>query len=231
MYDLVINHGTLVTVEAAISADLAITDGRIAAIGKDLNGQEVVDATGMLVLPGAVDEHVHLQMPVGEFASSDDFYTGTVAAACGGTTCIMDFVEPEPDEPWLESLDKRRREARDKVTIDYGFHMTVSRADAKTLAQVPTSITAGVSSFKLYMAYEGLRLDDGGLLAALAVLRDHGGRVLVHAENHHAIGYLTAQALAHGQTGPENHPLTRPDIMEAEAIHRLLALANAWAVR
>ena len=226
MYDLVINHGTLVTAEATVCADLAIANGRIAAIGKDLNGQDMLDATGMLVLPGAVDEHVHLQMPVGEFASSDDFYTGTVAAACGGTTCVVDFVEPESDEPWLEGLDRRQREARDKATIDYGFHMTVSRADAKTLAQVPAAITAGVSSFKLYMAYEGLRLDDGGLLAALAVLRDHGGRVLVHAENHHAIAYLTAQALAHGQTGPENHPLTRPDIMEAEAIHRLLALAS-----
>jgi dihydropyrimidinase len=226
MFDLVITNGTVITAEAARDADLAIANGRIAAIGRQLNGQETLDATGLLVLPGAVDEHVHLQMPVGEFASSDDFYTGTVAAVCGGTTSVLDFIEPESGEPWLEALVKRQDEARDKVVIDYGLHMTVARADAHSLAQVPESIAAGVASFKLYMAYEGLRLDDGGLLAALAMLRQHGGRVLVHAENHHAIAYLTAQALDHGQLGPENHPLTRPDLMEAEAIHRLLALAG-----
>jgi len=226
MFDLVITNGTLVTAEATVPADLAITNGRIAAVGKQLSGQETLDATGMLVLPGAVDEHVHLQMPVGEFTSSDDFYTGTLAAACGGTTSVVDFVEPGAGEPWLEALAKRQREAEDKVAIDYGLHMTVASADAATLAQVPSCITAGVSSFKVYMAYEGLRLDDGGLLATLATLRHHGGRVLVHAENHHAIAYLTAQALARGQMGPENHPLTRPDLMEAEAIHRLLALAG-----
>jgi dihydropyrimidinase len=104
--------------------------------------------------------------------------------------------------------------------------MTLSHADDETLAQIPASIEAGSASFKLYMAYEGLRLDDGGLLRSLAALREHGGRALVHAENHHAIAYLTARALAEGRTGPENHPLTRPDVMEAEAIHRLLALAH-----
>jgi dihydropyrimidinase len=104
--------------------------------------------------------------------------------------------------------------------------MTLSSADNGLLAQIPASIAAGAASFKLYMAYEGLRLDDGGLLGTLAALRAHGGRVLVHAENHHAIAYLTALALERGRTGPENHPLTRPAVMEAEAIHRLLALAQ-----
>jgi dihydropyrimidinase len=180
----------------------------------------------MLVLPGAVDEHVHLQMPVGEFTSSDDFYTGTVAAACGGTTTVIDFVEPGPGQPLLDALAARQAEARDQVVVDYGLHMTLSRADDATLAQVPASIEAGSASFKLYMAYDGLRLDDGGLLRALAALRDSGGRALVHAENHFAITYLTAQVLAAGRTGPENHPRTRPDWMEAEAIHRLLSLAR-----
>jgi dihydropyrimidinase len=180
----------------------------------------------MLVLPGAVDEHVHLQMPVGEFTSSDDFATGTVAAACGGTTTVIDFAEPKPGQPLLQALAERCAEAENRVVVDYGLHMTLSQADDKTLAQVPASIKAGAASFKLYMAYEGLRLDDGGLLRALAALRKHGGRALVHAENHHAIVHLTAQTLAEGGTGPENHPLTRPDVMEAEAIHRLLALAH-----
>ncbi len=226
MFDLVIANGTLVTAEGSAEADLGIREGRIAAIGRRLSGLETIEASGLLVLPGAVDEHVHLQMPVGEFASSDDFYTGTVAAACGGTTTIVDFVEPGPGQPLLDALAARRAKADGKVVVDYGLHMTLARADAKTLAQVPACIEAGAASFKLYMAYEGLRLDDGGLLRALAALRAHGGRALVHAENHGAIAYLTARALAEGRTGPENHPLTRPDWMEAEAVHRLLALAR-----
>ncbi len=226
MFDKVISGGLLVTAEATMPADLAIAGDRIAEIGTGLRGRETIDATGLLVLPGAVDEHVHLQMPVGEFASSDDFYTGTVAASCGGTTTVIDFVEPHPGQSLVEALSFRRAEADGKVTIDYGLHMTLSRADDDTLSQVPASIEAGAASFKLYMAYEGLRLDDGGLLRALVTLREQGGRVLVHAENHHAIVYLTAQALAQGRTGPENHPLTRPDFMEAEAVQRLLALAR-----
>lgn len=226
MFDTVIANGTLVTAEAARRADLGILDGRIAAAGVDLAGRERIDAAGMLVLPGAVDEHVHLQMPVGEFASSDDFYTGTVAAACGGTTTVIDFCEPKAGQPLVEALAARRAEAGGKVAVDYGLHMTLSRADDATLAQIPASIAAGAASFKLYMAYQGLRLDDGELLRALAALGQAGGRVLVHAENHHAIAYLTAQALAEGRTGPENHPHTRPDFMEAEAVGRLLALAR-----
>lgn len=226
MFDLVITNGLLVTSEAVAHADLAISGGRIAATGKKLPGREAIDATGKLVLPGAIDEHVHLEMPVGEFASSDDFFTGTVAAACGGTTAVIDFAEPGKGQPLVEALAERRAKADGKVVIDYGLHMTLSLADDETLGQIPASIEAGSASFKLYMAYEGLRLDDGGLLRALAALRERGGRALVHAENHYAISYLTAQALAQGRTGPENHPLTRPDIMEAEAVHRLLALAR-----
>jgi dihydropyrimidinase len=226
MLDLVICNGTLVTAEATMRADLGIAGGQIAAVARGLAGRETIDAAGMLVLPGAIDEHVHLQMPVGEFASSDDFYSGTVAAACGGTTTVIDFVEPEPGQSLIEALAARRAEAEGKVAVDYGLHMTLSCADDETLAQVPASIEAGVASFKLYMAYEGLRLDDGGLLRALVALREQGGRALVHAENHHAIAHLTARVLAQGRRGPENHPLTRPAVMEAEAIHRLLALAH-----
>ena len=226
MFDLVISNGTLVTSEATTRADLGISSGKIVAIGTGLMGREKLDAMGMLVVPGAIDEHVHLQMPVGEFTSSDDFYTGTVAAACGGTTTVIDFAEPKSKQTLVEALVERQAEADGKVVVDYGLHMTLCQTDDGTLAQVRTCIDAGAASFKLYMAYEGLRLDDGGLLRALATLRDHGGRVLVHAENHHAIVYLIAQALSKGCTGPENHPLTRPALMEAEAIHRLLSLAH-----
>jgi dihydropyrimidinase len=226
MFDLVIANGTVVTAEGIAHADLGIRNDKIAAIGARLVGLQTVNASDMLVLPGAVDEHVHLQMPVGDVTSSDDFRSGTVAAAHGGTTTVIDFVEPEPGQPLLAALEERQAEADGQVAIDYGLHMTLSRADDETLAQVPACIDAGTASFKLYMAYEGLRLDDGGLLRALSTLRTHGGRPLVHAENHYAIMYLTALALAEGRRGPESHPLTRPAIMEAEAIHRLLSLAG-----
>ena len=226
MLDLVITGGTVVTAEASARADVGVEAGRIAALGLGLHGRQTIDARGMLVLPGAVDEHVHLQMPVGEFCSSDDFYTGTVAAAHGGTTTLVDFAEPAPGQTLLEALEARRAEADPRVVVDYGLHMTLSRAGDETLAQVPACIAAGSASFKLYMAYQGLRLDDEGLLRALAALREAGGRPLVHAENHHAIAYLTARALAAGRTGPAEHPRTRPAVMEAEAVHRLLALAH-----
>jgi len=226
MLDCVIARGTLVTAEDRVQADLGIHKGRIAAVGQELTGRQTIDAGGMLVLPGAVDEHVHLQMPVAGTVSSDDFYSGTVAAVHGGTTTVIDFVEPGPTQPLLEALACRRAEADGKVVIDYGLHMTLARADSATLAQIPACIEAGLSSFKLYMAYAGLRLDDGQLLAVLETVHAHSGRVLVHAENHHAIAHLVERALASGQTGPENHPLTRPAILEAEAIHRLLALAS-----
>lgn len=225
MFDLVLSNGTMVTAETVCRGDVGIEGGRIAAIGTGLVGREMIDATGMLVLPGAVDEHVHLQMPLGELTSSDDFYTGTVAAACGGTTTVIDFAEPRSGQSLLEALAERQAEAEGRVVIDYGLHMTLCRADDRTLAEVPASIEAGSASFKLYMAYDRLRLGDGELLRVLAVLRSSGGRPLVHAENHEAIAYLTAQALAEGRTGPETHPRTRPAVMEAEAIHRLLALA------
>jgi dihydropyrimidinase len=225
MLDLVIAQGTIVTAEGSARADVGIRGGKIAALGHRLVGRQRIDASGMLILPGGVDEHVHLQMPVGDVVSSDDFYTGTVAAAFGGTTSVIDFAEARQGEPLVQALMARRAEADGKVTIDFGLHMTLSSASDKTLAQVPACIVAGAASFKLYMAYEGLRLDDGGLLAALEALRVHGGRALVHAENHHAIAYLVARALESGQIGPENHPHTRPALLEAEAVHRLLALA------
>ncbi|HSJ58611.1 MAG TPA: dihydropyrimidinase [Anaerolineae bacterium] len=226
MHDLVIANGTVVTAEGSTQADLGLDGGRVAALGLRLTGRETIDAGGMLVLPGGVDEHVHLQMPVGEFCSSDDFYSGTAAAACGGTTTVIDFVEPRAGQTLVEALVARRAEADGRVVVDYGLHMTLSRADDVTLAQVPAAIEAGVAGFKLYMAYEGLRLDDGELLRALAALGAHGARPLVHAENHHAIAYLAEKAAAEGRTGPASHPATRPAVMEAEAIHRLLALAQ-----
>jgi len=186
-FDLVIANGTVVTAETVCLADVGIIGEEIVAIGRGLRGRRSLDAAGCYVLPGAVDVHVHLQMPVsdGRFVSSDDFATGTVAAAHGGTTTVIDFVEPKPGQSLLDALAVRRAEADSHVAIDYGLHMTIPawHADRSTgsrqgqpeaLAEIPAVMEAGLPTFKLYLAYRGLRLDDAQLYAVLSALAAHG---------------------------------------------------------
>ncbi|HNS39396.1 MAG TPA: dihydropyrimidinase [Promineifilum sp.] len=226
MYDLVIRNGRIVTADDVFVADVAVNGETIAAIGKDLQGQRELDATGKLVIPGGIDIHVHLQMPIGRFTSTDDFYHGTRAAAVGGTTAIVDFVETQPDETMLQALAARQALARDKVVIDYGLHMTIGPGDIAKLDQVAVAREAGCASFKLYMAY-GLRLTDGELLQALEAIRDVGGLPVVHAENWDVITTLIRRNLALGRTTPHWHPRSRPAALEAEAAGRVIDIA-AW---
>lgn len=226
MYDLVIRNGRIVTADDVFVADVAVNGETIAAIGKDLQGQRELDATGKLVIPGGIDIHVHLQMPIGRFTSTDDFYHGTRAAAVGGTTAIVDFVETQPDETMLQALAARQALARDKVVIDYGLHMTIGPGDIAKLDQVAAAREAGCASFKLYMAY-GLRLTDGELLLALEAIRDVGGLPVVHAENWDVITTLIRRNLALGRTTPHWHPRSRPAALEAEAAGRVIDIA-AW---
>lgn len=234
-YDLVIANGTVVTAEAVYAADVAVLGEKIAAIGKGLRGRRMLDAGGCYVLPGAVDVHVHLQMPVssGRYVSSDDFASGTIAAAHGGTTTVIDFVEPQPGQSLREALAARRAEADDKVAVDYGLHMTIPtwHADeAQALAEIPALIEAGVPTFKLYLAYAGLRLDDAQLYTVLKALAAHGGLPTVHCENGPLCDRLRAEALAEGRTAPREHALTRPPRQEAEAVGRALDIAALAAV-
>ncbi|MGB8643688.1 MAG: amidohydrolase family protein [Anaerolineae bacterium] len=232
IYDLVIKNGTLVTASETYQGDLAIAGGRIAATGTALEGVETIDATGLLVMPGGVDPHVHLEYPQGAFqvVSSDDWLTGTVAAACGGTTTIIDFVEARPGETWMQAFDKRMAQAEPQVVIDYGLHMSFNRADPASVAEAPAVIAAGMTSFKIYMAYQGIRLDDAEMLVALETLRDHGGLPIIHAENHYVIMRLVEEQLAQGHVEPRWHPVTRPVAGEAEATDRALALAEIVGV-
>lgn len=224
-FDLVIKNGVVVTAETSYPADVGIRGERIAAVGQGLAGQREIDATGKLVTPGAIDIHVHLQMPIAGIVSSDDFFTGTRAAALGGTTTIIDFVEPTPDEPLLEALAKRRAEADGRVAIDYGLHMTLDPASIQKLHEVPAVAEAGCPSFKLYMAY-GFRLDDSQLMQALEAVGAADGLPVVHAENWDVICTLVARNLAAGRTEPRWHPASRPAIMEGEAAGRLIDLAT-----
>ncbi len=224
MFDLVIKNGEIVTAEATYRADIGIQGEQIAAIGQNLTGRQEIDATGKLVTPGAVDVHVHLEMPIGNFVSADDFFTGTRAAAIGGTTTIIDFVETGPNETMVQALAARRAKADPKVVIDYGLHMTIGPDDIARLDQVPAAYEAGCASFKLYMAY-GLRLRDGELLQALEAVRDVGGLPVVHAENWDIITTLIARNLAAGRVDPCWHPRSRPAAMEGEAAGRVIDIA------
>ncbi len=225
MYDLVIKGGTVVTAVSTFPADIGINGETIAAIGQDLNGKQLLDATGKLVTPGAVDIHVHLQMPIGNFTSTDTFYSGTRAAAFGGTTTVVDFVETRPEETMPEAITARRALADPHVVIDYGLHMTIGPDDMPRLDQVPEAFAAGCTSFKLYMAY-GLRLRDDELLRALTAVRNVSGIPVVHAENWDVICELVAQNIAAGRTSPHWHPRSRPALLEAEATGRVIDLAT-----
>jgi dihydropyrimidinase len=223
-FDLVIKNGVLVSADAVSRAEIGITGEKIIAIGENLTGRQVLDAAGNYVIPGAVDVHVHLEMPIGAFTSTDDFYHGTRAAAFGGTTAVIDFVETGPDETMLQALAKRRAKAENKVTIDYGLHMTIGPHDIARLEQVRDARAAGCGSFKLYMAY-GLRLTDGELLQAMEAVRDAGGLPVIHAENWDLITMLVHRNLAAGRTTPDWHPRSRPPSFEAEAAGRAIDIA------
>ncbi len=224
-YDLVIKHGTVVTAVSTTQADIGINGEKIAAIGENLQGKRELDAAGKLVTPGAIDVHVHLEMPIGDFTSTDDFLTGTRAAAFGGTTTIIDFIETAPDETMLAALAARRAKADPKVLIDYGLHMTIGPTDIAKLDQLPGVFKAGCTSFKLYMAY-GLRLHDGELLKALTAVRDVGGMPVIHAENWDVICALIEQNLAAGRVEPHWHPRSRPALLEGEAAGRVIDIAE-----
>jgi dihydropyrimidinase len=231
MYDLVIKNGTVVTAVSTYAADVGIAGEQIAAIGQNLRGAREIDAAGKFVTPGAVDIHVHMQMPLpGGVISADDFFTGTRAAAFGGVTTIIDFVEAQPAQSLVDALAARRAEADPRVAIDYGLHMTLGPREMDKLAQVPDAYAAGCATFKLYMAY-GFRLTDDQMLRALEAVRDVDGLPVVHAENWDVICELVARNVRHGRTTPHWHPRSRPALMEGEAAGRVIDIAALVGTR
>jgi dihydropyrimidinase len=170
-------------------------------------------------------------MPAGQTSSSDTWETGTRAAACGGTTTVIDFVEPEGEEGLLEAFQSRRSLADSQAAIDFSLHMTLTAADQETLVQIPGVVAAGITSFKTYTTYEGFRLTDPEFLAACQAVQAAGGMVLVHAENDAIVKDRTRALLAAGEIGPSAHPRSRPGVAEAEAVSRVLALAESAGVR
>ncbi len=231
MFDLVIKNGRVITAAEDFVADVAVRGEQIAAIGQALAGEQEIDAQGLYVIPGAVDGHVHLQMPIANWHTTDTFEQGTVAAACGGVTSIVDFVEPRKGQGLVEGLEQRRALAEGQVVIDYGLHMTLRDSDPSILAQVPAAYEAGCATFKIYTAYPGLYLADGELFRALQAVAGVNGLAVVHAENYPVISEIWKQFAAEGKIQAKWHPHSRPAVTEAEAVNRVLSIANLAGAR
>lgn len=223
-----IKGGTIATAADVYKGDILIEGERIAAIGEHLSAPdaEVIDAEGLYVLPGGIDPHTHLDMPFGGTVTKDDFASGTMAAAFGGTTTIIDFCLTKKGRPLREGVAEWHAKARDKAVIDYGFHLMIPEINEDVLAELPVIMDEeGITSFKIFMAYKNVfQVDDGTLYQTLAAARKLGALVMVHAENGDVIDELVRQALAAGNTDPIYHARTRPPELEGEATGRAAAL-------
>ena len=225
--DLVVKNGRVITATDDYVADIGIQGGKIAAIGKDLSGKNVMDASGMLVFPGGVDVHTHLDMPFMGMVSADDFRTGTIAAASGGTTCLVDFAIQGKGQSLVEALATWKKKAEGKAVIDYGFHIAITDLPDTVLAEIPKVVEEGVTSFKLFMAYKGsLMVDDGTFFKTLVKANECGALVSFHAENGEVLDVLIKKFLAEGKGDPIHHALSRPPKAEGEATGRGFALAE-----
>jgi dihydropyrimidinase len=210
-FDTIIKNGTVVTATDTYVADVAIADGKIAAIAADMMKQGIwrdttnmIDATNKLVLPGGIDVHTHLDMPFGGTTSADDFETGTRAAAFGGTTTLVDFAIQYKGQPLRQAFDTWMSKAASKAVCDYAFHCIVTDISGGQLSQMNDLIHEGVTSFKLFMAYPGVfMLDDGSIFKALQATSKNGGLICMHAENGSAIDVIVQQALAEGKKAPK----------------------------
>ncbi|GAA5232717.1 dihydropyrimidinase [Verticiella sediminum] len=227
----IIRNGRIVTAIDDYVADILIERGRIVAIGQSLpaaDDTEVIDAAGLLVLPGGVDCHTHLDNTFGDSTTCDSFESGTRSAAFGGTTTVVDFAFQRQDVPLPEAIARAQEKGRDGACVDYGFHVIVTRVDAQALADMRDAIRhEGISSFKMFMAYPGsVMVDDAAIFQAMRMVGQHGGMVCLHAENGNVIELLIQEALAQGHTAPKYHALTRPAILEGEATHRGIKLAE-----
>ncbi|MEU7472684.1 dihydropyrimidinase [Streptomyces sp. NPDC044984] len=230
----VIRGGLVITASDEIHADVLIEDGRIAALAASatpaaeaFTADRTIDATGKYVIPGGVDAHTHMELPFGGTFASDTFETGTRAAAWGGTTTVVDFAVQSVGRSLRQGLDAWHAKAEGTCAIDYGFHMIVSDVNDETLKEMDLLVEEGVTSFKQFMAYPGVFYsDDGQILRAMQRSAENGGLIMMHAENGIAIDVLVEQALARGETDPRFHGEVRKALLEAEATHRAIRLAQ-----
>jgi len=229
-FDTIIHNGTVVTATDTYVSDVGITGGKIAAIDEHLPPESAstsLDAKGLMVIPGGIDVHTHLDMPFGGTTSADDFETGTRAAAFGGTTTLIDFAIQYKGQSLRQAFDTWMKKADGKAVADFAFHCIITDLGAAQLEEMGALVREGVSSFKLFMAYPGVfMLDDAAIFRAMLQAAKHGGMICMHAENGGAIDVIVQRALAEGKTAPKYHALTRPTTAEAEATGRAIALAE-----
>jgi dihydropyrimidinase len=234
MSTVLIQNGTIVNADSTVNADLLIDGSTIKEIRAGIpasSADKVVDARGLLLLPGGIDAHTHLDMPFGGSQSADDFLTGTRAAAIGGTTTIVDFAIQARGTKMRDALDTWWKKAEGKACIDYGLHMIVTDLGDAGLEDMDDLVREGVASFKLFMAYPNvLMVDDATIFKALRQTAKNGALICMHAENGSVIDVIVQQALAEGKTAPIYHHLTRPTKAEAEAVHRSIAMAEMAGV-
>jgi len=237
--NLLIKNGTLITASETYQADILIQDEKITRIAPTIeaDSEQITDASGKLILPGGVDPHVHLDLPMFDTVSSDDHYTGHKAAAFGGTTTVMDFVPLDSPLPMGEGLGVRAGDFKysvdlwlkkaEKAAIDYSFHMNLTQFNEKIAKQIPSLREMGIQTLKVFTAYNGrLRLDDASIFKALRIAKDNGMLMMAHCENGDVIETLVAEALANGHTTPEYHALTRPAWGAVESALRMAAMAE-----
>ena len=229
-FDTIIQGGTVVTATDTYAGEVGIAGDKIAAIAQSLpieNATKVINAAGKLVMPGGIDVHTHLDMPFGGTTSADDFETGTIAAAHGGTTTLIDFAIQYKGQTLRQAFDAWMKKADGKAATDYAFHCIITDLGDAQLDEMGQLVREGVSSFKLFMAYPGVfMLDDASIFKAMSQAAKFGGLICMHAENGGAIDVIVKRALAEGKTAPKYHALTRPTTAEGEATARAIALAE-----
>jgi dihydropyrimidinase len=228
-FDTIIRGGTVATAADTVRCDIGIRDGKVAALGRDLGqAAEMVDATGRLILPGGVDSHVHLAQPSGPgIVMADDFASGTLSAAFGGNTTVLPFALQQKGESLREVVKQYHARADGECYVDVSFHLIIADATDRVLGQeLPALVEDGYTSFKVFMTYEGLALSDLEMLKVMAVARETGALVMVHAENYDAIRFLTDRLERAGNTAPRFHAASRPIPVEREATHRAISLAE-----
>src|SRR5215210_7083382 len=224
-----IRNGRVVTAVDDYRADILIEGEKVSTIGAklDMEADVVIDAAGKLVIPGGIDPHTHMELPFGGTESSDDFRTGTIAAAYGGTTSIIDFAVQYKGQSLIEGIDNWHEKAEGKTAIDYGFHLITTELEDKQIEELYTAMDEGITSFKMFMAYPGVFLvDDATIFRAMSAAGERGGLICMHAENGIVINEIIKRALAQGRTAPKYHALTRPTKAEAEGVHRAIAIAE-----
>lgn len=227
-FDTIIRNGTIVTATDIFKGDIGIKDGKINKIGMELEeeGEKIIDAKGKYIFPGGIDPHTHLDMPFGGTFSSDNFETGTIAAACGGTTTIVDFAVQPKDKDLKETAEIWRGKSDGKAVIDYGIHMNITHIDDEILNEIPFMIKEGYPSFKVFMTYKGMRVDDGTLFKTLKKVSENGGLTCVHAENFYIIECNVERLLKEGKTAPKYHAISRGSLVEGEAVGRAINIAK-----